>query len=359
MSVSSAPRREFGCRARVIDVGRWFATGQYTLVHAAAELNRSGEWALDGSRTCAHWIASALDVEVCTAREWIRIGDALTRLGDIDRAVADGRISYSKARTLTRVATVENQAELCDLAEKVPAGRLAAALAAWLSRREEPDDTEKRQQDARSVSWRVEPDGMVVGNFRLPPGQAALLTVGIDQQVLRSRPRRKKSTESDERASADTASPRTASKWPTIPQQRADGLIALISHRNRHGVGVGVTTEIVLHVRGDGCTLDDGTPISGSLIERIAPASFILGLIHDANTKPINASGRQRHPTTRQKRVVHERDRRCVDCGTNEFLEYDHFPDFDITHHTVVDELELRCWICHSARHATDRRERE
>lgn len=355
MAASPTPRR-LGFRAHVIDVGRWFATGQYTLVHAAADLNQSGEWAFDGSRTCAHWIASALDVEVSTAREWIRIGNALDKFACIERALADGRISYSKARTLTRVATIENEADLCALAEKVPAGRLGAAVAAWLSRHEEPEETEKRQHEARSVSWRIEPDGMIVGTFRLPPGHAALLMAGIDQQVLRSRPTQLRSTESDEGASAETASPPTVSGWPTIPQQRADALIALISGGTSRRAG-GVTTEIVLHVRGDGCTLDDGTPIAGSLVERIATESFLRVLIHDANSHPINASGRHRHPTDKQKRVVHERDRRCVDCDANEFLQYDHVPDFELSHQTVVDELMHRCWSCHRARHAADRRD--
>ena len=112
-----------------------------------------------------------------------------------------------------------------------------------------------------------------------------------------------------------------------------------------------VDTEVVLHVRGDGCTLDDGTPIAGSVVERIAPESFLRVLIHDAERRPINASGRHRHPTTRQKRVVHERDRGCVDCGSTTLLEADHDPDFAITGHTLVDELKERCWTCHRGRH--------
>jgi hypothetical protein len=107
----------------------------------------------------------------------------------------------------------------------------------------------------------------------------------------------------------------------------------------------------VLHVRGDGCTLDDGTPIAESVIERIAPRAFLRALIHDAERRPINVSGRQRHPTTRQRRVVKERDRACVDCGATDFLQYDHEPDYEISLRTVVDELRLRCPACHHARH--------
>ncbi len=110
-------------------------------------------------------------------------------------------------------------------------------------------------------------------------------------------------------------------------------------------------TEVVLHVRGDGCTLDDGTPIPSSVIEKIAPESLIRVLIHDAERRPINASSRRRHPTARQRRVVRERDRACVDCGTTENLVYDHNPEFSTTGHTLVEETQLRCGNCHRRRH--------
>ena len=136
-------------------------------------------------------------------------------------------------------------------------------------------------------------------------------------------------------------------RWPTIAQQRADALIEVVS-----AGGSPVETEIVMHVRGDGCALDDGTPIAGSVIERIAPASFLRVLIHDAERRPINASGRQRHPTARQRRVVKERDRVCVDCGSADWLQFDHDPDYEQSRRTLVEEGKLRCWICHRLRHA-------
>ena len=54
-----------------------WARSQYQLVVVAAEFADSGEWALDGSPTAAHWLAAVADVETCTTREWIRIGRCL------------------------------------------------------------------------------------------------------------------------------------------------------------------------------------------------------------------------------------------------------------------------------------------
>jgi hypothetical protein len=321
-------------RAEVVEAGARFSAGQRRLVHLVAALDASGEWALDGSPTCAHWVAEALGVEVCTAREWLRIGAALVRLDVVDDAFTSGRLSYSKVRAVTRVATPENQRELCDIAERTPAGRLGCALASWLSRRETPEETEARQHAGRSFSARIDVDGMGFGSFRLPPAEFAVLMAALDTRVRLNRPR----------ASADASNGERA--WPSVAQQRADALIELA-----HGTAGEVVTEVVVHVRGDGCTMDDGTPIPQSVVENIAPAAFLRTLIHDAEGRPINASSRRRHPSARQRRVVHERDRVCVDCGSTELLEYDHVPDYEQTRRTRVEELRMRCSSCHHRRH--------
>lgn len=141
-------------------------------------------------------------------------------------------------------------------------------------------------------------------------------------------------------------SPEPDGPWPTLAQQHTDALATVLND----GTGT-VDTEIVLHVRGDGATCDDGTPIPDTVIAELVPGSFLRALIHDADGRPVNASARQRHPTARQKRVVKERDRACVDCGRADLLEYDHNPPYQTTHHTTVDELELRCAPCHQQRH--------
>jgi hypothetical protein len=149
------------------------------------------------------------------------------------------------------------------------------------------------------------------------------------------------------RLATDSGNHASAGGWPTLPQQRADALDLLLAD---DGVG-SIETEIVIHVRGNGCAFDDGTPIPETVVAAIAPLSFIRALIHDSAGNPIDASNRRRHPTARQKRLVRERDRVCVDCGTSQYLEYDHNPPYEQTGHTVTDELELRCSRCHRRRH--------
>jgi Domain of unknown function (DUF222) len=318
-------------REELVAIGATWARSQQRLVELAAELDRSEAWMVDGANTAAHWIAGALDIEVCTAREWVRVGRALTALPVTAEAFRSGRLSFSKVRALTRMATPATEEELCGLAERVPAGQLSRELARWRAARETPDETEARQHRDRSLVHWVDHDGMRCGHFRLPPLAGGTLCAAIDASLMLSR------------RSGD------ATAVASLAQQRADALTSMIG-----AGGTSTRTEIVLHVRGDGCTFDDGTPIPPSVIERIAPLAMIGVMVHDAGANPIGVSSLHRHPDRRQKRFVKERDRVCVDCGGAVLLQYDHVPDYEITRHTQVDELALRCASCHRRRHRDD-----
>ena len=233
-----------------------WARSQNELVTLAADFADSGEWALDGSPTAAHWLAAAADVETCTTREWIRVGRALRQLPATADAFARREISYAKVRTLTRLATPDNEAQLLDIAATIPANHLARALARWLNRTSDPAALEEHQHRRRSVTRRTEPDGMTVYTCRLPPLDAGHLDAALTTRIMRSKPR-----------------PGPNDEWPTLAQQHADALVGLLREGTGHTI-----TEIVLHVRGDGATLDDGTPIPGTAIERIAPEAFLRPL---------------------------------------------------------------------------------
>ncbi|MEO5839056.1 MAG: hypothetical protein ABIQ73_06280 [Acidimicrobiales bacterium] len=323
----------------MVDASQRLSLDMSALIGLLVEFDLAGEWAFDNAPSCAHWVADRADVELATVREWLRIGHALTAVDEVARRFADGRLSYTKVRFLTRVADGDSQHELCALAERFPASQLPVELARWRNERESDDNRHKRQRAATTLKWRVDADGMIVGWFRYPPETGAVFTSAVDAQLSRTR--------RGQNAPAGSGSSRRVGKWPSLGQQRADALLAVLT-----GGGARVVTEVVLHVRGDGCTLDDGTPIAGSVVERLISTAFLRVLIHDAERRPINASGRHRHPTTRQKRVVRERDRACVDCGTTDLLRYDHRPDYEQSRHTIVDEVEIRCAPCHHKRHA-------
>ena len=159
---------------------------QVRIIELVAEFADGVEWVLDGSPTAAAWIADVAGVEACTAREWIRIGRKLRDLPRISAAFADGNISYSKVRTLSRVATPDDETELLDIAMTVTASGLGVAVAAWMNRTKHPEEIARYQHSQRSVKWRTEPDGMTVFTLRLPPLLAGKLIAILTTLVMTS-----------------------------------------------------------------------------------------------------------------------------------------------------------------------------
>ncbi len=139
---------------------RQWARSLHELVLAAADFADSGEWIADGSPTAAAWLADTAGVEACTARDWIRVGRCLRGLDASAAAFAAGDISYAKVRALTRFATPDNEVELLELAKGHPASELNRLLAAWIAGNSEPEELEAHQHRSRSITSRVEPDGM-------------------------------------------------------------------------------------------------------------------------------------------------------------------------------------------------------
>jgi hypothetical protein len=317
--------------ARVLQAARLLHRAKFDLVVALAAYDRSGRWAFSGASTCAGWAADVLGVAVATAREWLRVGHALERLPVVAAAFRSGQLSYAKVRTLTRVAIdhPDRQSELVDLVTPVVVGDLGAVLARWCDQNEDPDIRRRRQRRETFLAVRIDPDGMATMTVRLPALEMGRIQAAIEARVLRG------VTEPKDR------------EMPPLRRQRARALVSLLTD----GSGARVDAEVIVHVRADGCTLHDGTPVANHEVADLIGTAFIRALIHDIEGRPIDATYRRRRPDTRQARVVDERVPRCVDCGSTDLLQYDHDPPFAVSGRTVVDELTRRCPPCHRRRH--------
>ena len=304
--------------ADLIDLAGWLSAGTYELLVLVGELDARGLWARWGALSCAAWLAEVCDVEVCTARTQVRVARALRTYPALAEAMADGDVSYAKARVLVPHLDETNVDVLLHLAVTNPAGRLGAAIAAWSQRNEDPEAIACRQHEERSVSWRTGPDGMVTITARLAPATAGAVCAVIDAQVTRS------------------GAPAGAS----LAQQRADALAEIAT-----GGGGNVDAEVVIHVRGDATTLADGTPINDHVVAQLLPQAFVSLLLVDTNRQPIDASPRRRTPTRRQKRVVDEANPECghPGCRARTFLQYDHIQPYAQGGPTVVTNLQRLC----------------
>ena len=95
------------------------------------EFNRREGWAADGARSMAHWLSGRCGIDGRTARAHVRVAALLPGLPLVREAFAAGRLSYSKVRSVCRVANGENESLLVELASSLTATQLDRAIARY------------------------------------------------------------------------------------------------------------------------------------------------------------------------------------------------------------------------------------
>jgi hypothetical protein len=304
----------------IIDHAGLLARTRHHLLVLVGEFDASAQWARFGALSCAAWLANVCELDRATAHCWVRVARSMRAHPRLAAALADGTLSYAKARVLVAHLSDTNADELLALAITTPSGGLAAAIAGWSRRHEDPEAIDRRHHRDRSTRWRTDSDGMITITTRLPPHRAAGIIAAIDRKVM-------------------TAS---APAGATLAQQRADVHHHLLT---TPGGSTGVGAEIVIHVDQTGTHLPDGTPLSDHGVAAMFDDAFISLLIHDADAKPIDASPRRRNPTRRQRRVLDARHPACCHpgCHATELLQYDHITPRNQGGPTIVDNLQRLC----------------
>ena len=118
----------------------------------------------------------------------MRVAHALVQLPKVSDAMRCGRVSYSKVRAFTRVATPETEQSLLDVALAGTAAHVERVVRAWrqTDRAAERDEDRQRQADRSLRTW-VDDDGMVVVRGRLTPEVGAVFRRALEAAVAADR----------------------------------------------------------------------------------------------------------------------------------------------------------------------------
>ena len=164
---------------------------QYRFIKLLAEFDENGGWRGDGIHSFAHWLNWKIGMGMMMGREKIRVARSLVDLPLIDQAFSQGKVSYSKVRAMTRVATPENEKFLLQIAEYGTANHMEFLVRKYqyCKRLQEPRESEnwKRYKD---LGWYQDETGMIVINARLPPEEGALVIRALE--IIQAENRRKK-----------------------------------------------------------------------------------------------------------------------------------------------------------------------
>ena len=103
----------------------------------------------------AEWLDFKCGISRVTAREKVRVAKCLVVLSKVEKAFAEGRLSYSKVRALVRVAKLETEDELLEFAIRTPASFLEKRLAELRNGSSEGSSSDSRALGSQAVELRA------------------------------------------------------------------------------------------------------------------------------------------------------------------------------------------------------------
>ncbi len=311
--------------AEVCTLAGQIAAATCRFVLLIAELDRRGAWAEWGCRSMAHWLSWRCALGIVAAREHVRVGRALEELPQITAEFEKGRLSYSKVRALTRVATSTREPELIEFATVATAAQLVRTIGAF-ERSRGDTESERARLATRRVRFFTEDDGTVTLDARLTREQADLIKEALEKAM-------KEVPASDEDASAEA--------------RRADSL-ELLARAFLAGRSDRVSTEVVVHVDDDELTEEELTPF----VERMMCDTSVRVDVRRGDEHVVGR--RKRTIPLALRRAIEHRDRgvcRFSGCSNERFTHVHHLAHYVHGGPTNTKNCVLLCTFHHRLVH--------
>jgi hypothetical protein len=256
--------------------------------------------------------------------------------------MADGELTYSKVRVLTRVATPELEEDLVEMARQATAAQLERIARAY-GRAMNTEDAH-RIFERRYLSYEWERDGSlsIRGSLTAEDGALLLRALEVGREAIR-----------ETFADGGSAEPPIERREPI----NADALVLMaegILAKGPDGRPTGERAQVIVHV--DGCALtgnqtgprrcevEDGAPIAPETARRLACDASQVTVI-DTEKGPRTVSRRARTVPAHMRRQLSARDNGCrfPGCTHRRWVDNHHVQHWAKGGETVPENLVQLC----------------
>ena len=253
---------------RIAELSARIQAATHELLVLIREFDEQEGW--DGCLSCAQWLSWRAGLSPGAAREHVRVARALGNLPRLSDAMRRGKVSYSKVRAVTRVATAENEQTLLDVALAGTAAHVERIARAWRRIDRNVEQAEERRRNAsRELRTWVDEDGMVVVRGRLTPEVGAVLRRALEAACDQARRAPASDRGGEEEAAAasagaekeaagalagveeEAAAASADAEEPTLAQRQADAIGTVAEAALAGGLDRGTAGDryqVVLHV---------------------------------------------------------------------------------------------------------------
>ena len=313
-------------------------------------------WAKWGCANCSEWLAWRCGLSVSAAREKVRTANALRKLPAISAAFADGRLSYSKVRALTRVATTYDENLLLAYALDATASQVEDRCRQIRNAEPESVHGARHVWERRSLTlFRDRARNCVRIVIELPAEDGELVGHAVDSAVAAG----------EAALGVEFATDRAGESWRA---QQADALVAIAKAYlgGSAGAGAGGATtnersvpaadhyQVVVHV--DEKSLR-GVPGRSDLpietVRRLACDGSLVTIVEDERGMPLDVGRKQRTVSTALKRALYSRDRGCTfpGCVRAHYVDAHHIRHWADGGDTSLENTTLLCTHHHRLLH--------
>ncbi len=320
---------------RSAELGGWLVAHRLEMerrelawLEGLAEFDLGHGWLSDGQLSCIDWLMWRARMGRATAYEKLPIAHELRRRPAIRDAFADGRLSYSAVRVITRLERPDPDvdAALIDVAAVgsiVDVERVVRSYQLYQDQDRPPPDPNLR----RGLRIRAGLDGTSTVEIVLETSEAEELATAIqafiDLEAVDDTAAGDEAGEPvdespagdywrdpvDESPAGDIAAPIDEPSWPA---RRADAFVDLVRSglAHAHDGPAGGSDRYLVHlvVRADGTQLLDGTALDPSVAERVTCDCSVVAHLVGGGGEPLYLGRKTRQWTTAQRRAARVRD---------------------------------------------------
>ncbi|MCZ0934926.1 MAG: DUF222 domain-containing protein [Gemmatimonadetes bacterium] len=347
---------------------------QYRLLTLLRRFDEEERWS--GWRSCAHWLNWRAGISLCAARERLRAARRLAELPLTSAEMEKGRLSWSKVRALTRVATAESEARLVEFALHHTASQVERLVRAWRSADAASAELDGASEMAarRYLTVRMTGDGMYEVRGLLLPEVGALLVQTLDaaaDELHRQECAMEREAEAAMERETDAAvgeatgeamgepdpptpeprpqAPRPLALRPSPGERRHDALGAWLEERAEAKV------QLVLHTVAGGPEIlatEEGSHVPAGTSRRLASDAEVVEVKRGPDGSVLDVGRRQRTVGWRLRKALDVRDGGCrfPGCGSR-YTQAHHAIPWSEGGETKLDNLILLCRFHHRAVH--------
>ncbi len=295
-------------------------------------------WRTSGCRHCCAWINNELGISLPLAWEYLRVGRKLKVLPIMRALFRSGRLTWSKVRILSRVATEGNESSLCRVAVDASATDVERLCNEYRWSEDEKSELAEEQYqamlqyNARSLTWSKAGNGNTIIKISLPPDLAQAVLNSVESALEQTN----KSNRSELQQPVNLS----------MSQRRADAAV-IMAEQSLQFAGKDIAAadryQVIVSVDAEELISDSRTSISQTSIHKkrasIAGQGAVareaarriacdcsISTIEQSDGEPINIGRKSRLWPSAMARAIKARDQHCQfpGCTQHQHLHIHH-----------------------------------